>query len=79
MSQTCETVKIITEAGMTVIMNKSDYNPEIHTLASEAEEKPGKATKADIMDELDALGIEYDKSAKKAELEAILASEADGE
>jgi len=78
MEETCETVRIVNEAGMTIVMNKSDYNPEIHTLESEVE-KTGKATKADIMAELDALGVEYDKGAKKAELEALLAEQVDAE
>jgi len=42
MSQTCETVKIITDAGMTVIMNKSDYNPDVHKLAEEKKEEEKK-------------------------------------
>lgn len=37
-----------------------------------------KMTKQDIQDELDARNIEYDKSARKAELEALLNQQNDG-
>lgn len=38
----------------------------------ELENDKGELTKADIMEELDAFGIEYDKKATKAELYEIM-------
>lgn len=40
----CETVVIETENGE-VVINKSDYDPKIHTLAGETKEAPKKSIK----------------------------------
>ena len=44
-------------------------------VAPEKVEKESDLTKADIMSELDALGIEYDKNAKKEDLFKLMMGE----
>ena len=44
-------------------------------VAPEKVEKESDLTKADIMNELDALGIEYDKNAKKEDLFKLMMGE----
>jgi len=71
MSETCETVKI--ESGDSyAIINKCDFDEAEHVLYADANAN-GKVTAKEIKAKLDALGIEYDSKAKKAELEELLA------
>jgi len=43
MSETCETVTIVNNAGVKIIMNKSDYDASVHKLYKETAKR--KASK----------------------------------
>jgi len=73
MSETCETVTIVNNAGVKIIMNKSDYDASVHKLYKEEEEiKAG--SKADLQAQCEEAGIEYDSKSTKADLEMLLQS-----
>lgn len=57
-----------------VIINKSDYDPDKHTLADADEvaaEGFASMNVAQLKEHLDGKGVEYPKGAKKAELLAL--------
>lgn len=83
------TVKIVSDAPETggfIVINETDFNSEIHTLYVEAEgqgvtgETGGQdaedgqgLTKAEIITDLEALGVDYSPAASKAVLLEIRA------
>lgn len=80
MSDTCETMRIKPShesQGEFVEINVEDFDPKVHEPLDDLDHdgdghKGGSLTKAEIMADLDALGIEYDARASKAKLDALL-------
>ena len=70
-----ETVKIMSsskEQGEFVLINKADFDPEVHTLyGHDADAKPAMS-KAELQAALDDKGIEYKPAMSKAELQSLL-------
>lgn len=66
MSNTCETVTIETENGP-VIINKSDFDESIHTLATELKE----GSKEWLVKQLESAGFGVDPASTKAQLQAM--------
>ncbi len=72
MPGTIETVRIVSdvpETGGFIVINAEDFDGEIHTLYVESEE--GGLTKAELIADLEDMGVEFDPRAKKADLQAL--------
>lgn len=72
MSDAIETVKVkpwSDDQGDYVLINKDDFNPEVHELLEDA----GSGTKkADLQAQLTAKGIDFPSNATKADLQALI-------
>lgn len=72
-----ETIKVKPwgkDQGDFVIINKSDFDPELHELLDGEPDGAKKATVADLRAALEAKGIEVPDGAKKADLQTLLDS-----
>lgn len=70
-----ETVKIKPShpsQGAFVLINKSDFNPEMHELFEDEPEGAKKASVAELREALTAKGVAIPEGAKKADLQALL-------
>ena len=76
MSETCPTIKVVNPAdedGGYMIINECDFDESEHDLFVESDGSVEKAlTKPEIIEKLEALGVEFKSSAKKGELLALL-------
>lgn len=81
----CPTVKIMPsdpEQGDYVVINEEDFDPAIHTAyvepepaADEPAGDPAQLTKAEIIADLEGMGVDFDPRAPKADL-LVLRTEA---
>ncbi|MBW9334582.1 hypothetical protein FEE59_13790 [Herbaspirillum sp. RU 5E] len=72
MSDSVETVKVkpwSQDQGDFVLINKDDFNPEVHELL---DAPAGGSTKADLQAQLTAKGVDFPSNATKADLQALL-------
>lgn len=72
MSDSIETVKVkpwSDDQGEFVLINKSDFNPEVHELLEDAS---SGTKKADLQAQLTAKGVDFPSNATKADLQALL-------
>lgn len=71
-----ETIKVKPwgkDQGDFVVINKADFDPEVHKLLeSEPEGAKKAATVAELREALTAKGVEVPEGAKKADLQALL-------
>lgn len=70
-----ETIKVKPwgkDQGDFVIINKSDFDPEVHELLDGEPDGAKKATVAELRAALEAKGVEVPDGAKKADLQALL-------
>lgn len=70
-----ETIKVKPwgkDQGDFVIINKSDFDPELHELLDGEPDGAKKATVAELRAALEAKGVEVPDGAKKADLQALL-------
>ena len=67
-----KTVRVVgpEEAGGFVVINESDFDEKVHELY--VEPQAGALKVAELKALLDAKGIKYEPTAKKAELQALL-------
>ena len=68
-----ETIQILPtspEQGDFVVINKSDFDPQLHTLYGEHADV--SMTKAELQSALDEKGIAHKPAMSKAELQALL-------
>lgn len=64
-----------TDGGRLLVENPGSFLEAAGAPAQEASTASKGQTKQDIMDQLDAMGVEYDKSMKKADLQVLLKEE----
>lgn len=72
MSDSIETVKVkpwSDDQGDYVLINKDDFNPELHELL---DAPAGGSTKAELQAALTAKNVDFPSNATKAELQALL-------
>ncbi len=70
-----ETIKVKPwgkDQGDFVVINKEDFDPEVHELLDGEPDGAKKATVAELRAALEAKGIEVPDGAKKADLQALL-------
>lgn len=70
-----ETIKVKPwgkDQGDFVIINKSDFDPEVHELLDGEPEGAKKATVAELRVALEAKGVEVPEGSKKADLQSLL-------
>lgn len=70
-----ETIKVKPwgkDQGDFVIINKSDFDPEVHEMLDGEPDGAKKATVAELRTALEAKGVEVPDGAKKADLQALL-------
>lgn len=71
-----ETIKVKPwgkDQGDFVVINKTDFDPEVHALLeSDAEGAKKAATVAELREALAAKGVEVPEGAKKADLQTLL-------
>ena len=70
-----ETIKVKPwgkDQGDFVIINKDDFDPEVHELLDGEPDGAKKATVAELRAALEAKGVEVPDGAKKADLQALL-------
>ena len=72
-----ETIKVKPwgkDQGDFVVINKTDFDPEVHELLDGEPDGAKKATVAELRAALEAKGIDVPEGAKKADLQALLDS-----
>ncbi len=70
-----ETIKVKPwgkDQGDFVVINKEDFDPEVHELLDGEPDGAKKATVAELRSALEAKGVEVPDGAKKADLQALL-------
>ena len=70
-----ETIKVKPwgkDQGDFVVINKEDFDPEVHELLDGEPDGAKKATVAELRAALEAKGVEVPDGAKKADLQALL-------